>query len=122
MYAGLDTEIPTSLRKESVSAKMLFSWRQVSVYIVLFGAAVLGVQRLLRHTCEAWITFDCPYYWPVSIFELRNPGITGIATAALVIVAFFTLYHVLDSRGFKIRLTMIFASLLILGTSLIQGI
>jgi hypothetical protein len=104
------------------SEKMLFSWRQLVAYALIFGAAVLGLQRLLRHTCETWVVFDCPYYWPVSIFELRNPGLAGLTTAGVVIAVFFLFYRILEAKGFKIWLTIIFASLLILGSSLIQGV
>jgi len=122
MYAGLNTEIPTTAIGETMSAKLLFSWRQVVVYAAIFGATVFGLQRLLRHTCESWIAFDCPYYWPVSIFELRAPRMAGLATAGLVLVAFLAFYRLLESRDFKLSLTIVFASLLILGSSLIQGV
>jgi hypothetical protein len=121
MYAHLNIDIKASAT-ESVPKKLLFTWWRVLVYALVFGAAVLGLQRLLRHTCEAWVAFDCPYYWPVSIFQLRSLGVAGVATAVLVVAAFFVLYRVLESRGFKLGLVILFGSLLILGTTLIQGV
>ena len=122
MYAGFNTDTPTIARDEVTSGTTLFSLRRLVVYGGIFAVAVLGLQRLLRHTCENWISFDCPYYWPVSIFELRNPGAVGLATAGLVVAAFFVFYRVLERKGFRLWLTVIFASLLILGSSLIQGV
>jgi hypothetical protein len=122
MYADLDIDIPTVTQDKVSSQNMLFSWPRILLYAGLFGVAVLGLQRLLRHTCENWVAFDCPYYWPVSIFEVRNPGIAGLLTAAVVIAGFFAFYRVLESRGFNVRLTVVFAALLILGSSLTQGV
>ena len=59
---------------------------------------MLGLQKLLRHTCDNWIAFDCPYYWPVSIFELRSPGIAGALTAAIVVAAFFVFYRLAECK------------------------
>ena len=123
MYGGLSTQISAAnIGEISPSGKTLFSWRRVVVYTLVFGAAVVGLQRLLRYTCESWVSFDCPYYWPVSIFELRSPGFGGIVTAAAVVTAFFVLYRVLEVQGFKLGLVILFGSLLILGTTLIQGV
>ncbi|MBV9242693.1 MAG: hypothetical protein JO314_11865 [Acidobacteria bacterium] len=118
----METKIPVAATTRSTASGLLFSWWQVAVYALVFGTVILGLQRLLRHTCENWIPFDCPYYWPVSIFELRNPGTAGAATALLVVAAFFVLYRVLETHGFKVWVTIIFGSLLILGSTLIQGV
>lgn len=122
MYAGLDSEIPSVSADTDTAAKLPFSWPQVVLYAGIFGIVVLALQKLLRHVAEKWIAFDCPYYWPVSIFEVRNPGVAGLVTAILSIAVFFALYRFAESRGFKLGVTVVFASLLILGTTLIQGI
>jgi len=121
MYADLETSVAARSREETDASPFLFSWRQVAIYTLVFGAFVLGLQRLLRHVCDDWIAFDCPYYWPVSIFEVRSPGITGLAMAVITAAVFILAYRVLESRQFRVVLTVIFASLLILGSTLIQG-
>jgi hypothetical protein len=122
MYAGLDSEFPNVAADRAASLQTPFSWRQVVVYAAAFGLVVLAMQKLLRHVAENWVAFDCPYYWPVSIFELRSPGVTGIAAAAASLLAFFVLYRSAEKRGFNLFLTVAFASIMILGTTLIQGV
>jgi hypothetical protein len=114
--------MPAMTREKEASTMPLFSWRQVVVYSCVFGVGVLGLQRLLRYTCENWVAFDCPYYWPVSIFELRNPEVAGLASAFVVVAAFFVFYRIQEAGRFKVWMTVLFGSLLILGSSLIQGV
>src|ERR1043165_8498747 len=102
MYARADMDIPAAVHEETTLTQMLFSWRQVFVYALIFGAAVLGLQKLLRYTAGNWVAFDCPYYWPVSIFEVRNPGIVGLVTAAVVLGVFLVAYRLLGVPGIQI--------------------
>ncbi|MEJ7625146.1 MAG: hypothetical protein WKF34_14230 [Pyrinomonadaceae bacterium] len=106
---------------EPVSTR-LFSWQRV----ILIGAAFLGVvvilQRSLRYVCENHVTFDCPYYWPVSILNLRFPAIQDFIVATIVTALFFLIYRHLEARRFSLPLVVIAGVLLIAGVTLIHGI
>ncbi|MFL6375354.1 MAG: hypothetical protein ACJ73D_11860 [Pyrinomonadaceae bacterium] len=123
MYEGLCTDISIEADRGKVAAgKLFFSWWRVALYAGVFAAVFRGLQLLLRHTCDTWVAFDCPYYWPVSIFEIRSPGAMGFATAGVTLGAFLVCYRVLERKQFRMGLVVAFGCLLIVGSSLVQGV
>jgi hypothetical protein len=80
------------------------------------------MQTQLRSVCTNLIPFDCPYYWPVSIFEASFPTAFGYAWAGMIVVIFAAFLWVLERKRFDLRLVCLAAVLLIAGTTLIQGL
>lgn len=111
-------EVDTS----SPDEKTALSWRSVSIAAAVFGLLVLVLQRGLRTVCERVIEFDCPYYWPLSVFNPRLPAVRDIVVALAVTALFYLFLRVLEARRFDPRLVLPAACLLILGTTLIQGV
>ncbi|CAN5312056.1 hypothetical protein BH10ACI3_BH10ACI3_17010 [soil metagenome] len=105
----------------TIFSTRLFSWRQILIYTTVFVGLVISAQRGLRYVCEHWVAFDCPYYWPVSVFSFRVPSVANIAMAAVVTVAFFLFARFIEIRRSGIAATIIFGVLLIAGTTLSQG-
>ena len=100
----------------------LFSWRQIVLYASLFVGGFALVQRVLRFTCANWITFDCPDYWPISIFTPRVPDLTSAIVAITVIGLFFVAARWLEVRRYKLWLTVACGMLLIAGLTYIHGV
>lgn len=100
----------------------LFTPRQIVVITAVFVGLVVAIQRSLRHVCDNWITFDCPYYWPVSIFSFRVPGAMDLAVAAVVAILFFIGMRLLEGKEYQYVMTAALALLLIAGSTLVQGV
>lgn len=104
------------------STSRLFTWRQILIYTVAFVGIVVVIQRTLRYVCENCVTFDCPYYWPVSIFDVRFPSLRDMIVAAVVTIAFFLFVRFLENKRFNIALSIAFGALLIAGLTFIHGV
>ncbi|MBK9213993.1 MAG: hypothetical protein IPM59_00065 [Chloracidobacterium sp.] len=72
----------------SLSSK-LFTWRQVAGIGAIFLAITVAIQRSLRYVCTDLIAFDCSYYWPISIMNIRMPTMRDVVVAAAVAAVFF---------------------------------
>ncbi|HTH50535.1 MAG TPA: hypothetical protein VL501_01295, partial [Pyrinomonadaceae bacterium] len=108
--------------REPHKEHLLFPWWQVLVY----GTAFLVVFRLaqvgLRSVCSNWIPFDCPYYWPISIFQQRVPTVPQVIWAIALLVIFAGALWILERKRYDIRLVCATGILLIAGSTLIQGV
>jgi hypothetical protein len=100
----------------------LFTWRQILVYTAIFLTSVVVLQRALRFTCADWIRFDCPDYWPVSIFSPRLPSVRDVIVALAVMLVFFVLAKFLETRKYNIWLTAVSGAIVIAGLSSIHGL
>lgn len=100
----------------------LFTWKQAVTAGAVFIIATIVTQRLLRYVCSDLIAFDCPYYWPVSIMDVRMPTVRDIVVAAAVAAGFFILMRILGARRYELRLVIASAILLIVGLSFIHGV
>ena len=103
-------------------ASRLFSWWQIIVCSAVFVGFFRLAQVSLRRVCSELIPFDCPYYWPISIFEVRFPTVRDFAVAIGTVIAFYVFFRILEHKRFNIWLISLFAVLLIAGTTLIQGV
>ena len=106
----------------SVITTRLFTWRQILVYTAVFVAGFVVVQRALRFTSANWIAFDCPDYWPISIFTPRFPAVRDVVVAVLVTAAFFAFTKYLEAKRYRVVLTIVFGAVVIAGLSSVQGI
>lgn len=106
---------------QAISSR-LFTWRQALILTGAFAGIVILAQRAVRHVCGGWITFDCPYYWPVSIFSVRFPSARDLAVAAAVTLAFFLFTRYLEAKRYNVALAGLLGALLIAGSTLIQGL
>lgn len=108
-------------KEDEDSTKLLFSWKQVAIIGALFAVVAVVMQRGLRYVCENHIEFDCPYYWPVSILNLRLPSLVDLAVATAVTAAFFLLFRYLESKRFGLVFVILTGVLLITGLTFIHG-
>lgn len=99
----------------------LFSLRTVGLCLLVFGGFFLLLQRTVNYVCPNLIEFDCPWYFPMSIFVLRFPGIQELLIAGVVVGLFFLFVRVLESSKYDVRAIVLVAVLLIVGTNLLQG-
>ncbi len=106
----------------NVLASKLFSQRQILVYATVFVGTIIVLQRTLRKVCSDVVAFDCPYYWPVSVFQFRIPAIGDIVIAAVVTLIFFIAFRVLESLRYSLLSVFFTGVLLISGLTLIHGV
>jgi len=105
----------------SLSSK-LFTWRQVAGIGAIFLAITVAIQRSLRYVCTDLIAFDCSYYWPISIMNIRMPTMRDVVVAAAVAAVFFIVLRLLEARRYELRIVIASAVLLIAGLSFIHGV
>jgi hypothetical protein len=101
---------------------VLFTWQQAAGGTFVFVVTTVVLQRALRFVCQNWISFDCAYYWPVSVFAPRMPSGRDLLVAAAVLAAFGVFVWLLERTRYDIRLVMLSGVLLILGLTFIHGI
>jgi len=106
----------------TTSLKRPFTWLQIILYAGIFVVVFRLLQVSSRKICDNLIPFDCAYYWPISIFEVRLPSLIGYVTAGAVTLAFFLFVRYLESKRYPIWLSCLIAVLLITGSTLIQGV
>lgn len=100
----------------------LISWRQAAAWAFIFLAATVVMQRALRFVCDNWIKFDCPYYWPVSVLDLRMISARDLLIAIAVLGLFTFCELLLEKTRYNLRLVMLSGVVLIAGLTLIHGI
>jgi hypothetical protein len=88
---------------------------------LIFAAAVLAGNAAVRWVCRHVAAFDCPRYWPLSVFNPRSPAPQDLAVAGLVLLAFAVLARRLERAGYPHRSVVLAGLLLVLGTTTIPG-
>lgn len=106
----------------NILASKLFSWRQILLYAAVFVGTIIVLQRTLRKVCSDLVAFDCPYYWPVSVFQFRMPTLRDIAVAAAVTLLFYIAFRILESLKYSLPAVFLTGVLLISGLTFIHGI
>lgn len=109
-------------KSKSYLSTRLFSARQIIFLTLLFGIVIVVAQRSLRYVCTRWLEFDCPFYWPISVFGLRLPTLRDLIVAGLVLITFFLTMKYLEAKKFNLGVVITLGALLIAGTNLIQGL
>lgn len=105
----------------NILSSKLFSWRQLLVYTGLFVGTVIVLQRTLRKVCSDVVAFDCPYYWPVSVFQFRMPTLRDIAVALFVTAFFFVAFRALEYMKYSLPAVFLSGVILISGLTFIHG-
>ena len=85
------------------------------------GLVVIVLQRLLRHVCARIVEFDCPFYWPVSIFDVVKPTLSRCLVAAASLVLFVLAFRYLSKRRYPLGAVIVAGVLLVIASNLIQG-
>jgi hypothetical protein len=99
----------------------LFSTKQIVIIGLATLAGVVVLQRSLRYVCENCVSFDCPYYWPISIFSPRLPAIADIAVSVGVLAAFAAAALLLDKLRYRLLPVILASIVLIVGLSFVHG-
>jgi hypothetical protein len=102
------------------------NWRLiVALPIVFFGLFWIG-NRIQLLVCEQY-WFDCPIYWPISIFILREPPLyhlqqVHIAAALFAALTLFLATFFLKKAKYRLWPVLIFGIVLIFSSTLTHGI
>jgi hypothetical protein len=99
----------------------LFSLREILLLAAIFIAAIIGLNVIVRSINRYVVSFDCPHYWPLSIFNPRIPDWQNVLVAVAVFIVFIISLKYLPRTKFKISFVIVTAIILVLGTNLIQG-
>lgn len=83
--------------------------------------AILIFLHIMVKLCNRFIKFDCPSYWPISIFEPQPAKWIHLLVAIVVLGIFRFVIKYLARIKYKIPYIILAAIILILGTNLIQG-
>lgn len=104
-----------------ISSK-LFGLKTIGLSSLIFLVIFLLLQRTILYICPNIIEFDCPWYFPISIFLLRHPQVSDVMTAATMLAAFILFIRWLERNAYDIRFVFVLSFFLIVGTTLIQGV
>lgn len=108
-------------RLESLISTRIFRFRDVVALSLGFLAVIVLAGSANSFVCKNVVGFDCPDYWPISVFSLRTPGWEDVLIAAAVLLlSVFAIKH-LSSINYKLPQIIFVSIVLILGTNLIQG-
>jgi len=88
---------------------------------LLAFCAVLVCLHLLARSVRSAMVFDCPRWWPFSVFDPRMPDVGALAAAALCVGAAAVTFPRLARSGYPTPAVVGLALLLLLASSLIQG-
>jgi hypothetical protein len=105
----------------SILATRLFTTRQLWSLGLGFGLVVFVLQRLLRYVCARVVEFDCPFYWPISIFDVVKPTLSRCLVAAGSLVLFVLALRYLSKRRYPLGAVIVAGVLLVIASNLIQG-
>lgn len=100
----------------------IFSWQKIILFTITFSAIIIILQRTTRYACANWVTFDCPFYFPLSIFNLRLPTLENLLFAVVAGFIFLISTRYLESKRFKLSRVIIVGGMLIISSTLIQGV
>lgn len=92
----------------------------IAAFYIAFALLLVGANRLALGVCQVQ-RFDCPEYFPLSVFNPRNPGDLDILTALLALVFFMEARKLLVRERFALPVALACGLLLVCGTNLIQG-
>jgi hypothetical protein len=105
----------------------LNSYRKIILLTLGFLVAVFIGNRVVLFTCNNIIQFDCPKYWPISIFMLRTPEeiayptFTDISVAILACLVLALAVWVLRKKKYSLFWIILFGVMLILGSNFVHG-
>jgi hypothetical protein len=114
-------------RPKITLSNFLNSYRKIILITLGFLVALFIGNRVVLFTCHTFIQFDCPKYWPISIFMLRTPEEIAYPTITDISVAFFTCLilvlavWVLRKKKYSLFWIILFGIILILGSNFVHG-
>lgn len=99
----------------------LFPAKRIFLLSGGFLAALTVLNRLVRFFCQTVIRFDCPTFWPLSIFVPRLPDGLQLLHAGLLAVAFGLILVLLRRRQYRLAWVIPSALVLLISGNLLQG-
>jgi hypothetical protein len=103
-----------------LAIRSLFSLKQILVIPLVLVTTVIVANALVRWVCAQY-PFDCPTYWPLSVFYPRTPAPVDILAAALVAGLFaLALWH-LSKCDYRLWVVLLWGVVSVLGSNLVQG-
>ncbi len=100
----------------------LFSWKQILLIGGIFIFLLIITQKVIRYLNLRYELCDCPWYWPISIFNLRIPTLFEALIGLSAFIVFVICLWILEKTSYRISLVFIFAYILIVVTTLTHGI
>jgi len=105
---------------ESLTTR-IFRCRDLLTFPAGFIAAIAVSNALVMFICERVVEFDCPPYWPISLFSFRMAtGKRFLLAVAVLLLFHFVVRHLVGTR-FKLSQVIPLGIVLVLCTSLFQG-
>lgn len=99
----------------------MFKSRDILVLASVFVVTVIVSNSIVRLINAYVVKFDCPSYWPISIFSPRVPSWQNMLIAVAILLIFFISLRYLPRANFRMSHIIVVAIVLVLGTNLIQG-
>lgn len=109
----------------SSSSRSVSPARFTSAQVILWPLLTLLLLWVGHHVLQAVnraYPFDCPRYWPFSVFDPRVPRVVDCIVALLVFGMGFWGWQAVARRGFSTRSVAALGLLLVLGTNAVQGV
>jgi hypothetical protein len=108
-------------RIDNLFSTRIFHYKDIFLIGSGFVAVVIFLNILVRFICKNIIEFDCPLYWPISIFRLRIPDWDNLLVAIAVLLFFFCVIIYLYKIKYRVSHIIFAGIIIIFGTNLIQG-
>jgi hypothetical protein len=99
----------------------LFRCLDIPSLSLAFAAAILISNSAVRFIRARWFEFDCPTYWPLSIFWFRTPRWKQVLFAVALGVALHFIMICLSRVKWVLPYVVLIGMALLLGTTAIQG-
>ena len=103
------------------------NWRLIAALPIVFFGFFWIWNRFQLRVCEQ-IPFDCPEFWPISIFELGEPNDIGypkpvhLAAAVAAVLIFIFSIRILRRLNYGLLPVLTLGTALILATNLTHGV
>ncbi len=103
------------------SVRWLLGLRGFAVASILFVAAVVSMNIVVRLLHRHVVKFDFPAFWPLGMFLPRSPGLLYVVMAIAVFILFYILIRLLQRSGYRLGYIVIAGFALVVATNLLQG-
>lgn len=109
------------LKLNRIFSTQVFSLLHIVKISIVFFAALLALNFIVKQINYYIVSFNCPYNWPISILDRLTPNLLMVFIAWLVFLLFCFIFKAFLRIRMKIFFIVIAGVLLISGTSIIQG-
>jgi len=107
--------------KYSISHWVPKNYYKTFIIFLVFVGLLITLNIFCRYIDKTIIDFDCPKYWPISIFRLYIPHVKNLLAGIIALILFYLSNKYLRKIKYQI-ITVIFVGIIfVLSTNLIKG-